>query len=49
MNGNELFRMGFTRVNFPFFFTDEEIDYILNAIEFVAQYGWMFLPDYKFD
>jgi selenocysteine lyase/cysteine desulfurase len=36
MNGHELFRMGFTRVNFHYFFTDEEIEYILDAIEFVA-------------
>lgn len=41
--------MGFTRVNFNYFLTDEDVDYILDAIEFVCLYGWMFLPHYKFD
>lgn len=41
--------MGFTRVNFNYFLTDDDVDYILDAIEFVCRYGWMFLPHYKFD
>ena len=49
MSGQELLRMGFTRVNFNYFLTDEDVDYILDAIEFVCQYGWMLLPHYKFD
>jgi hypothetical protein len=35
---------GFTRFNLPYFASDEEIDYILNAIEFMANDGWTFLP-----
>ena len=42
-------RMGFTRFNLPYFFTDSEVDYIVSAIEFVSTFGWMFLPNYKFD
>lgn len=49
MNGQELLRMGFTRVNFSYFFPDEMIQYIIDAIEFIAKYGWMMLPHYKFD
>jgi len=49
MNGNELLRIGFTRVNFNFFISLEEVDYIIDAIEFIATYGWMLLPHYKFD
>ena len=41
--------MGFTRVNFNYFLSDEEVDYLVSAIEFVAEFGWMFLPHYKFD
>lgn len=41
--------MGFNRFGIPYWFTDEEIDFVLKAIEFVAQYGWMFLPNYTFD
>ncbi len=38
--------MGYTRCNFSYFFTEGEVDYICDAIEFVAQKGWMFLPQY---
>jgi hypothetical protein len=44
-----MMRMGFTRFNLPYFLSDLEIDYIIGAIEFVAKFGWMFLPNYKFD
>lgn len=42
-------KMGFTRYNLPYFASKEEIDYVVDAIEFVCKYGWMFLPNYKFD
>jgi len=42
-------RMGFTRFNIPFFFSEEEIEFTIKAIEFVTRFGWMFLPNYKFD
>jgi len=41
--------MGFTRLNFAYFLNNQDIEYILQAIEFVCEYGWMFLPHYKFD
>ena len=44
--GYNILRVGFTRLNFNYFITDEEIEYVLDAVEFVAQYGWMFLPMY---
>ena len=47
--GNELLRMGFTRLNFNYFMSEEDIEYVLSAIEFVCKFGWMFLPSYKFD
>jgi hypothetical protein len=49
MAGNELMRIGFTRINFNYFLKDEEIDYICDAIEFLCNYGWMMLPHYKLD
>lgn len=49
MNGNNMLRIGFTRVNFNYFIDDEEVNYILDAIQFIAEYGWMFLPNYSFD
>ncbi len=41
--------MGFTRFNLPYFATAEEVDYIIDAIQFICRFGWMFLPNYKFD
>ena len=48
-DGNEVLRVGFVRVTLGFFLDTEELDYILSAIEFVAEYGWMFLPHYQFE
>ena len=46
MNEQEILRIGFCRLNFNYFFTKQDCDYIIDCIEFVAQYGWMFLPHY---
>jgi hypothetical protein len=48
-DGNELLRLGYTRINLNYFIPDEEIDYILSAVEFIANFGWMFLPHYQFE
>ncbi|TMW64640.1 hypothetical protein Poli38472_011520 [Pythium oligandrum] len=45
----EMLRPGFSRVSFPYFMEDEEVDYIIEAIKFVAENGWKFLPQYKFN
>jgi selenocysteine lyase/cysteine desulfurase/tRNA(Ile)-lysidine synthase TilS/MesJ len=47
-SGLEVFRPGYTRVNFPYFYPQYIIDYILYGIEFVAKYGFLFLPHYAF-
>ncbi len=36
-------KTGFTRFNLSYFASDEEVDYILNAIEFIPNDGWIFL------
>jgi selenocysteine lyase/cysteine desulfurase/tRNA(Ile)-lysidine synthase TilS/MesJ len=46
--GFDIFRPGFTRVSLPYFFKEEVIDYILDAIEFVANNALWFLPLYKY-
>ncbi|CAF5104915.1 unnamed protein product, partial [Rotaria magnacalcarata] len=46
---NLLIKPGFTRLNLSYFASDEEIDYIFNAIEFIATYGWQFLPLYTYN
>ncbi|KAK7358829.1 hypothetical protein VNO77_00769 [Canavalia gladiata] len=40
---------GWTRVSFPYYMSEEDFDYILNAIEFVAVYGQRFFPLYNFN
>mmetsp|Transcript_40030 Transcript_40030/g.29529 ORF Transcript_40030/g.29529 Transcript_40030/m.29529 type:complete len:149 (+) Transcript_40030:1278-1724(+) len=47
--GNEVLRVGYTRINFQYLLTDEEVHYALDAIEFIAYYGWMFMPQYTFN
>ena len=48
-SGHEMVRMGYVRINFSCFMSQNEIDYILDAIDFVSKYGWMFMPDYTFN
>ncbi|RJF72229.1 aminotransferase class V-fold PLP-dependent enzyme [Deinococcus cavernae] len=40
---------GWTRLNLAPWFTDEEVEFILKALEFVAEYGERFVPLYHFD
>ncbi|VDN11629.1 unnamed protein product [Dibothriocephalus latus] len=46
---HRVLRPGFTRINLPFFYPDEEIEFILDAICFIATYGWYFLPFYEYN
>ena len=46
---HEILRPGFTRLNLPWFSTDEEIDFVIDALEFVANHGWKFMPQYIFN
>lgn len=39
---------GWTRVSFPYYMSEEEFEFILVAIEFIAIYGQRFLPLYHF-
>ncbi|PIN20610.1 Cysteine desulfurase [Handroanthus impetiginosus] len=40
---------GWTRVSFPYYMSEEEFEFILTAIEFIAIYGQRFLPWYHFN
>ncbi|CAM4805081.1 unnamed protein product [Rotaria magnacalcarata] len=46
---NALMKLGFSRVTLPYFASDEEINYILDAIDFIASDGWRFLPLYTYN
>lgn len=45
----EMLRPGFSRMSFPYFMDESELSYILDAVHFVANEGWKFLPQYKFN
>ncbi|KAK1403908.1 putative pyridoxal phosphate-dependent transferase [Heracleum sosnowskyi] len=42
-------RPGWTRVSFPYYMSNEEFEFILEALEFTATYGHRFLPIYNFN
>ena len=49
MCGNAGLKPGWARVSFHFLHTDEEVDFICQAILFIAEHGTSFLPLYTFD
>lgn len=49
LQGEMGIKPGWARMNFHFLFTEEEFQFILKAVAFVAQYGMYFLPLYRFD
>lgn len=44
-----ILKPGDTRISFPYFADEDEVKYILDAVHFVADHGWEFLPQYAFD
>ena len=47
--GYDLFRPGFVRISINYFFEKSTMDYIVSAIEFIAENSIWFLPQYRFD
>ncbi len=47
--GVAVMRPGWVRLNFNYFIDDEEYEYLMSALELVAQYGWRLLPYYHYD
>ncbi|GHD26756.1 aminotransferase class V-fold PLP-dependent enzyme [Halioglobus pacificus] len=41
-------RPGWVRLSFNYFIDDAEFDYLLSAIELIAEHGWRLLPDYNY-
>ena len=48
-DGLTVLRPGWVRLNFNYFIDEEEFEYLLRAIELVAEHGWRLLPYYQFD
>jgi selenocysteine lyase/cysteine desulfurase len=49
LNRHEVLRPGYTRVSFPYWMHPSEIDYVIDAIHFVASHGHKFLPSYRYN
>lgn len=45
----ENIRPGFVRITFPFFMSENEVNYILEALKMVATEAWKLLPQYEVD
>jgi selenocysteine lyase/cysteine desulfurase len=46
--GCEGIKPGWVRVNFNYFISDTVFDYIVQAVELVAEHGWKLVPHYRF-
>ncbi|CAF0830779.1 unnamed protein product [Rotaria sordida] len=44
-----MMKPGFTRLNLAYFTNDDDIEYVLNAVQFIATEGWKFLPLYTYN
>ena len=47
--GHEGVKPGWVRVNFNYFISEATFQFLLDAVEFVAEEGWKLLPHYRFD
>jgi selenocysteine lyase/cysteine desulfurase len=49
LKGNEGIKPGWVRVNIHYSLNEDDIDYLIKAITFVARFGHLFLKEYSFD
>ncbi len=49
MKGCDGIKPGWVRVNFNYFISEAQFDFVLRAVELVATQGWKLLPDYEFE
>jgi hypothetical protein len=47
--GSTLLRPGWVRLNFNYFISDAEFEYLMGALEAIAEHGWRLLPCYQYD
>ena len=48
VRGCEGIKPGWVRVNFNYFLSETQFQFLLDAIHLVAEHGWSLLPDYRF-
>jgi len=47
--GYEGIKPGWARINFNYFLGEHIVEFLLAAVEFIAEEGWKLLPQYRFD
>ena len=47
--GYQGFKPGWVRISFHYIFDDADVDYLIDCMEFIAEFGGKFLPLYHFD
>ena len=47
--GESILKPGWVRLNFNYFLDEETVDYLIGAIELVAEFGYRILPFYQYD
>ena len=48
-NGCEGIKPGWTRVSFNYFISEAVFQYLVDAVDLVAEHGWKLLPEYRFN
>jgi selenocysteine lyase/cysteine desulfurase len=48
-SGYEGIKPGWIRLSFNYFISDTVADYLIEAVDLIARYGYRLLPDYRFD
>lgn len=46
-DGFEMVKFGYCRLNFNYFYSEEITQYIIDAVDFVANHGWKLVPFYE--
>ena len=49
LEGNNIFKPGYLRLNLPYFYPRYVIEYVIKAIQFICKYGVFFLGLYYYD
>jgi selenocysteine lyase/cysteine desulfurase len=49
VRGHEGIKIGFVRLTFEYFLSEAEFDYLVEAVDFLAEHAWKLLPLYSFD
>ena len=47
--GYSILKPGWVRLNFNYFIGEETFEYVMRAVEMIAEHGWKYLEKYKYD